>query len=149
MTTGRIGIRSSLMPTRINVARGLVLLGFLLGLNSIYFVIKMVGDPYFLLVPSSHYPPTHSWYIAFRELIGVSATMAAIALAFWAPERYRTRVAWWMCAVLMFGYYGALWVGRPFMASLAAPNVYAELTHIFMTVPAVAGLMVAWPEFSR
>ncbi|MEP7000602.1 MAG: hypothetical protein ABI969_09000, partial [bacterium] len=77
------------------------------------------------------------------------ATMAAIGLAFCANERYRTRIAWWMCAVLMLGFYGAFWIGRPFMPALTTPNAYAEVTHIVMAVPAVTGLLIAWPEFRR
>ena len=49
--------------------------------------------------------------------------------------------------ILMLGFYAPFWVGTPFMAELAAPNMDAEITHLTMAIPALAGCFLARRHF--
>jgi hypothetical protein len=50
--------------------------------------------------------------------------------------------------ILMVGFFAPVWVGVPFMAELAAPNMSAEISHLSMAVPCVLGLILARRHFA-
>jgi hypothetical protein len=130
-------------------ARIFVIAGFLFGWNSLGATVGHMGNDLFLLVPDSPVGQTHSWHHFFRELGGDFGAMAAILVILFAAPRYRTPVTWWVMLILMLGFYAPFWIGVPFMAELAAPNLQAEINHLLMAVPALIGCFLAWPHFMR
>ena len=61
--------------TRMNIARILVVFGFVVGLRSVYFTWSHIGNDLFLLTPESPLALTHSWHHFFRELFGSGKLM--------------------------------------------------------------------------
>ena len=74
-------------------------------------------------------------------------TARGLVILFDAP-RFRSPTMWWIMLILMFGFYGPFWIGVPFMAELAAPNMIAEVAHLLTAVPAVAGCFLARRHFT-
>jgi hypothetical protein len=144
MSTFENGPRSEL---RLWIARGLVIVGFLAGWNSLGATVGHIGNDLFLFVADSPNGPAHSWHHFFRELGGDFGAMAAILMILFAVPRYRSPLAWWVMLVLMIGFYAPFWVGAPFMAELGAPSRAAEINHLVMAVPTVIGCFVAWPFY--
>ena len=128
-------------------ARVLVIMGFLLGYGSLGATIGHVGNDLFLLVEGAPVVQTHSWHHFFRELGGDFGAMAAILLILFAAPRFRTPVTWWAVVILMAGFYAPFWIGVPFMAELAAPDMDAEINHLSMAIPAVLGCILARRHF--
>lgn len=85
----------------------------------------------------------HSWYHALREGFGDVASILAVLLVFMGPARYRNPSSWWVCLILLLGYYLPFWAGMPFVPELRAPSLGAELNHIGQAVLALAGLFYA------
>ena len=134
------------MLTRLNIARALIIFGFLTGLGSLCATVGHIGDPAFMAT-SDFDVQTHTWYHAFREVFGDIAAMAAIVLIVFAPPAYRTPLTWWVGFVLMLGYYLPFWAGMPFMAALSAPGLNAEINHVAQAVLALSGLFYGRKEF--
>ncbi len=130
--------------THIWTVRVLVIAGFLLGYNSLSATVNHVGNDAFLLVGGTQ---THSWHHFFRELGGDFGAMAAILLILFAAPKFRTPIAWWVMLILMIGFYAPFWVGTPFMAELAAPNMGAEINHLMMAIPALLGCFLGKGNF--
>src|SRR5262249_41915829 len=107
-------VEPKMAESRYNIARGLIVLGFILTLGSVWQTFAHIFSPLYLLVPETPTGQTHSWYHFFREGIGDFAKMGAILLLLWGPKTSRTPVTWWVCAVLMFGFYAPFWIGWPF-----------------------------------
>jgi hypothetical protein len=128
-------------------ARVLVIMGFLLGYGSLGATVGHVGNDLFLLVEGAPVVQTHSWHHFFRELGGDFGAMAVILLILFAAPRFRTPVAWWAVVILMAGFYAPFWIGVPFMAELAAPDMDAEINHLSMAIPAVLGCILARRHF--
>ena len=135
------------MLTRLNLARLLVVLGFLVGLGSVAATFGHIGDPAFTARPDFDGGAAHPWYHALREAFGDIAAMAAILLVFFGPARLRNPGAWVVCLILMLGYYLPFWAGMPFIAELRAPAWGAELNHMGQALPALIGLFLARREF--
>lgn len=135
------------MLTRLNIARALLVFGFLYGLTSLLATINHIGDPAYLVQESFGGGQAHSWYHALRETFGDVATLIVVLYVFFAGAGVRQPVTWWICLVLLLGYYLPYWAGMPFMAELAAPSLQAELNHIIQAAFALAGLFTARPVF--
>ncbi len=120
---------------RLNVARALTLIGFLIGLRSVGFTWAHIGDELFVLTADSRLAVTHSWHHFFREVFGDVAAMVVILLMLFVPKPLRRPAVWWSMLILLFGFYAPFWVGVPFMAELAAPSRAAEIQHVLMALP--------------
>ena len=129
------------------IGRILIIVGFLLGYNSISATVRHLGSDAFLLVAESPNGPTHSWHHFLRELGGDFGAMAAILVIVFAAPKYRTSVAWWVMLILMIGFYAPFWVGTPFDPAYGAPNMAAEINHLAMAIPSLIGCFALWPHF--
>lgn len=135
------------MLTRLNIARALLVFGFLYGLTSLLATFNHIGDPAYLVQESFGGGQAHSWYHALREAFGDIATIVVVLFIFFADARVRQPATWWICLVLLLGYYLPYWAGMPFIAELAAPSLQAELNHIIQAAFALAGLFCARKDF--
>lgn len=133
--------------TRINIARALTIIGFAIGLRSVYFTWDHIGNAGFLLTPDSRLAVTHSWHHYFREVFGDVGAMVGVLLILWAPARLRGPLLWWVMLVLLLGFYAPFWVGTPFMAELAAPTMGAEIQHVFMALPPMIAAFLCRKSF--
>lgn len=127
---------------RLNVARALTLIGFLIGLRSVGFTWAHIGDELFVLTADSRLAVTHSWHHYFREVFGDVAAMVVILLILFVPKPLRRPAVWWSMLILLFGFYAPFWVGVPFMAELAAPSRAAEIQHVLMALPPMIGVFL-------
>jgi hypothetical protein len=125
---------------RLNVARALTIIGFLIGLRSVGFTWAHIGDEMFGLTSASPLAVTHSWHHYFREVFGDVAAMVVVLLQ---------PAVWWSMLILLFGFYAPFWVGVPFMAELAAPSMTAEIQHVIMALPPVIGLFLCRSYYFR
>lgn len=132
---------------RLSVARTLLVLGFLVGLFSLLPTFGHIGDPAYLATAGFGGGQHHTWYHALREGMGDVAKLVAILFIFFGAARYRNRGSWWVCLILMSGYYLPFWAGMPFVPELRAPSLGAELNHIGQAVLALAALFWARPVF--
>ena len=135
------------MITRLNIARSLLVFGFLYGMTSLFATFDHIGDPAYLVQESFGGGQAHSSYHALREAFGDIATLVVVLFLFFANARVRQPVTWWICLVLLLGYYLPYWAGMPFMQELAAPSLQAELNHIIQAAFAMAGLFCARRDF--
>jgi hypothetical protein len=135
------------MTARLNAARALLVMGLLIGLMSWKESVGHIGNANFL-VPAFPLVPTHAWYHIFREVCGDVAKMGVFLLLFFGPTHWRTAVAWWICLVLMLGYYAPFWIGEPFLRALSAPIPFAGHVHVAMALFAFVGLALARPSFA-
>ena len=133
--------------TRINVARLLVLLGFGIGLTSLWATFSHIGDPYYLVLPEFENGRAHARYHALREILANVSALIVVLLIFFGRPQDRTGSTWWICFVLMVGYYASYWVGIPFNPELAAPSLRAEVSHVLQASAALSGLFVARRDF--
>jgi hypothetical protein len=133
--------------TNLWTARILVIIGFLLGYNSLSATARHIGSDAVLLVPEAPLAQTHAWHHYFRELGGDFGAMAASLVILFAAPRFRTPVTWWVM-ILMLGFYAPFWVGVPFMSELGAPSMAAEINHLAMAIPALLGCFLAKRHFA-
>ena len=126
---------------RLNIARALVIVGFMIGLTSLYQTVSHIGDPEFLLVGGDIID--HGYYHFFREAGGDIAAMAVVLLFLFCTAENRTSTTWAMAMLVALGYYAPYWVGMPFNESLAAPHMRAEISHSLQAALVVTGLFVA------
>jgi hypothetical protein len=129
--------------TNIWTARILIIAGFLAGWSSIGATVRHIGSEAFLLTSNAPLTPTHSWHHFFRELGGDFGAMTAILVIIFAAPQYRTPLTWSVMLILMVFFYAPFWVGVPFMAELAAPNLGAEINHLSMAIPPLIGCFLA------
>ncbi len=127
---------------RLNVARALTLIGFLIGLRSVGFTWAHIGEELFVLTADSPLAVTHSWHHYFREVFGDVAAMVVILLILFVPKPLRRPAVWWSMLILLFGFYAPFWVGVPFIAELAAPSRAAEIQHVLMALPPMLGVFL-------
>jgi hypothetical protein len=127
---------------RLNVARALTLIGFMIVLRSVGFTWAHIGDELFVLTADSRLAVTHSWHHYFREVFGDVAAMVVILLILFVPKPLRRPAVWWSMLILLFGFYAPFWVGVPFMAELAAPSRAAEIQHVLMALPPMIGVFL-------
>lgn len=135
------------MITQLNIARALLVFGFLYGMTSLLATFNHIGDPAYLVQSSFGGGQAHSWYHALREAFGDIATLVIVLALFFGNEKVRQPHTWWICLVLLLGYYLPYWAGMPFMEELAAPSLQAELNHIIQAFFALAGLFCARKAF--
>ena len=133
--------------SRLNIARILVTIGLLVGLQSLYATFTHIGDPLFILPSGFGGGTTHAWYHALREAVGDIATISVLLLVFFGTPSFRNAGTWWICLILMIGYYSPFWVGMPFNSALAAPTLDAELRHIAQAAIPLIALFIARPYF--
>jgi hypothetical protein len=133
--------------TRINVARILVVTGFAIGLTSLSATFSHIGDPTYLLPPAYENGQTHGWYHALREALGDVAAMGVVLFVFFGRPRDRNAATWWICFIVVVGYYAPYWVGMPFNPALGAPSFAAEISHVLQAFTVLTGLFVARREF--
>jgi hypothetical protein len=133
--------------TRINIARILVVTGFAIGLTSLSATFSHIGDPNYLLPPDYENGQAHAWYHALREAVGDVAAMGVVLFVFFGRPQIRNPGTWWICLMLLVGYYAPYWVGMPFNSALAAPSLTVEVSHVLQALAAVSGVFVAQGEF--
>lgn len=135
------------MNSRLNIARVLIVLGLIVGLESLRQTFMHIGDPLFTLPPEFPSGTKHAWYHALREAVGDVATIAILLLVFLGKDTWRTPVTWWICLILLIGYYSPFWVGMPFNSALAAPSLAIELRHVAQAAIPLTGLFIARSVF--
>ena len=135
--------------TQLNIARALLVFGFLYGLTSLLATFNHIGDPAYLVQAEFGGGQAHSWYHALREAFGDIATLVIVLFLFFADPKVRQPVTWWICLVLLIGYYLPYWAGMPFLDELAAPSLQAELNHIIQAAFALAGLFFSKKDFFK
>lgn len=133
--------------SRLNIGRILIVLGLAIGLESLRATFSHIGDPLFTLPPEFGGGTTHAWYHALREAVGDVATITVLLLVMFAKDSFRTPATWWICLILMIGYYSPFWVGIPFNPALAAPSLAIDLRHMAQAAIPVIGLFVARQAF--
>lgn len=126
---------------KLTLARTLVILGFTIGLASLFPIISHIGDPDFLLVGGD--TVDHGYYHFFREAGGDIAAMIAVLYFLFSPSDKRNSTTWTMSFIIAVGYYAPYWAGMPFNESLAAPHISAEIGHVLQASLVFIGLIVA------
>lgn len=126
-------------------ARALVLIGFVAGWGSLGATFEHIGDPSTLMTAAE--VPTHSWHHFLRELGAQFAIMAAMLVILGMQPAQRTPAAWWVMLILTLGFYAPFWIGLPFDAAYGAPSMSAELNHLAMALPVLAGVLLAWRHY--
>lgn len=135
------------MVSRLNIGRVLIVIGFLVGWESLYQTFNHIGDPLFMISPEHPGGDTHAWYHTLRELMGDIGTIVAVICVMFAPSHWRIPATWWVSLIILLGYYSPFWIGIPFNSELAAPDMEAEIRHIIQAVSALTGLFVARSAF--
>lgn len=135
--------------TPLNIARVLVVVGLIIGLESLYQTFNHIGDPLFRISPEHPGGADHAWYHCLRELLGDIATIIILLTVFFGKEWFRTPAAWWLALIAHVGYVLPFWAGMPFNSSLAAPDLEAEIRHILQAVLPLAGIFIARKEFFK
>ena len=135
------------MINQLNIARAMLVFGFCYGLASLLATFTHIGDPAYLVQSNFGGGQAHSWYHALREACGDIATIVIVLYLFFANEKVRQPLTWWISLVLLLGYYLPYWIGMPFMAELGAPSLQAEINHIVQAFFALAGLFCARKAF--
>ena len=132
---------------KLNIAKGLLVIGIIIGLKSWWQTISYIGDETYLLIPEFGKGKYHAWYHAFREAIGDLSAMIILLILFFGRRSWRTPKTWWIGLILMIGYYAPFWIGTPFVPQLGAPHMTAELIHLGMAIPPIKGLFIAKKYF--
>ena len=135
--------------SRLNIARALILLGLVVGLESLRQTFFHIGDPLYTLPPEFGGGETHAWYHALREAMGDIATIVVVLMVFFGSPRFRNMASWWICLILLIGYYSPFWIGIPFNSALAAPSIAVDLRHLVQAAIPLIGLLVARTEFAK
>lgn len=133
--------------SKLNISRILVVIGMIIGIKSLAATFGHIGDPLYTLPEEFGGGTTHAWYHALREAMGDIGTIVVILLLFFGTASFRTRETWWVCLILMFGFYSPFWIGMPFNSALAAPTLEAELRHIASAAIPLIGLFLARKNF--
>lgn len=133
--------------TKLNIGRFLIVLGLVVGIESLRQTFSHIGDPLYTVMPQFGGGTTHAWYHALREAVGDVATISILLLVLFAKDSWRTPATWWISLILMFGYYSPFWIGIPFNSALAAPSFAIDLRHMAQAAIPVIGLFVARAAF--
>jgi len=133
--------------SRLTIARILIAIGFIVGIESLWATFGHIGDPLFTLPEAFGGGTTHAWYHALREAMGDVATIVVLLLLFFGPSRFRNSSTWWVALILMIGYYSPFWIGMPFNSALAAPTLEAEIRHIVQAAIPLSALFLARKDF--
>lgn len=134
--------------SKLTIARILIAVGMIIGIESLMATFGHIGDPLFTLPEEFGGGTTHAWYHALREAMGDIGTIVVLLLVFFGAASFRTPATWLICLILMIGYYSPFWVGMPFNSALAAPNLEAELRHIAQAAIPLIALFLAKGEFA-
>lgn len=134
-------------PSKLNIARGTLVLGLLIGMISFMATIGHIGNPDYLLIPGTDELQTHAWYHALREATGDVASMGILLLTFFGQKAWRTRTTWIICLIIMVGYFAPFWIGAPFSPALNAPSWAAEIVHVIMAALPFTALFLARQDF--
>ncbi len=133
--------------TKLNIGRALIILGIIVGVESLRQTFSHIGDPLYTVQPEFGGGTTHALYHALRAAMGDIATIAVLLAILFGPAGWRSPATWWISMMLMFGYYPPFWIGMPFNAELAAPSVSIEIRHIAQAAVPVIGLFLARSAF--
>ncbi|MDB4511862.1 hypothetical protein N9060_00225 [Arenicella sp.] len=133
--------------SKLNIARILVAIGMIIGVESLAATFGHIGDPLYTLPEEFGGGTTHAWYHALREALGDIGTIVVLLLVFFGAASFRSRATWWISLILMAGYYLPFWVGAPFNSALAAPTLEAELRHIAQAAIPLIALFIARKDF--
>jgi hypothetical protein len=134
--------------TRMNIARILIVTGFVIGLTSLSATFSHIGDSNYLLPPDYENGQTHGWYHALREAVGDVAAMGVVLFVFFGKPQGRNPATWWICLILVLGYYLPYWVGMPFNPALGAPSLVVEISHGLQALAASSAVFVARRAFN-
>jgi len=134
--------------SRLNIARVLLAAGLAIGIESLRATFTHIGDPLYTLPEAFSGGTTHAWYHALREAMGDVGTIVALLLVFFGRPTFRNTATWWVCLILMFGYYSPFRIGIPFNSALAAPNLAIDIRHSIQAALPVIALFVARKEFN-
>lgn len=126
---------------QLNIARILIITGFLIGLSSLYQTVSHIGNPEFLLIAGDTL--NHGYYHFFREACGDIAAMITILYFLFSSPCHRTPTTWLMSFIIATGYYAPYWVGMPFNDALSAPHMRAEIAHVLQAAFVFAGLIIS------
>ena len=133
--------------SKLNAARALILIGVLVGVESLIQTFMHIGDPLFLISADHPGGPEHAWYHAFREAIGDIATITITLTVFFGKPWFRSPATWYITLIALVGYYAPFWVGIPFNSALAAPTIEAEIRHIIQAAVPLSALFLAKKDF--
>lgn len=133
--------------SRLTIARVLIAIGLVVGIESLWATFGHIGDPLFTLPAAFGGGTKHAWYHALREAMGDIGTIAVLILLFFGPAKFRNSSTWWVALILMIGYYSPFWVGMPFNSALAAPTLEAEIRHIVQAAIPLSALFLARKDF--
>ncbi|MCH8137123.1 MAG: hypothetical protein IIB77_14200 [Proteobacteria bacterium] len=133
--------------SRLTIARILIAIGLVVGIESLWATFGHIGDPLFTLPEAFGGGTTHAWYHVLRETMGDIGTIAVLILLFFGPAKFRNASTWWVALILMIGYYSPFWVGMPFNSALAAPTIEAEIRHIVQAAIPLFALFLARKDF--
>lgn len=133
--------------SKLNIARVLIVIGMIIGIESLWATFGHIGDPLYTVKEQFGGGTTHAWYHALREAMGDIGTIVVLLLVFFAAASFRTKETWWICLILMFGFYSPFWIGMPFNSALAAPNLEAEIRHILSAAIPLVALFLARKDF--
>ena len=134
---------------RLNIARVLTIVGFLVGLRSVGFTWAHIGDAGFVLTSESRLAVEHSWHHFFREVFGDASAMIVVLILLYVPQQLRHPIVWWSMLILLLGFYAPFWAGAPFMVELAAPSMSAEIQHLIMAVPPMVGVFLCRSYYTQ
>ena len=132
---------------KLNIARALILIGLLVGLESLMQTFMHVGDPLFLISANHPGGQEHAWYHALREAVGDIATITITLTVFFGKPWFRNPATWYITLIALIGYYAPFWVGIPFNPALAAPTMEAEIRHIIQAAVPLSALFLAKKDF--
>ena len=133
--------------SRLTIARILIAIGLVVGIESLWATFGHIGDPLFTLPEAFGGGTTHAWYHVLRETMGDIGTIAVLILLCFGPAKFRNASTWWVALILMIGYYSPFWVGMPFNSALAAPTIEAEIRHIVQAAIPLFALFLARKDF--
>lgn len=137
------------MLNRLNIGRALVVIGLIIGLESLRMTFVHIGDPLFTISTDHPGGTFHSWYHVLREGVGDVGAIVALLMIMFAPANARSPWLWWIGLAIMIGYFSPFWIGMPFIEELRAPNIGAEVRHILQAAMAVIGLIIAKPNYKN
>lgn len=132
---------------KLNIARVLILIGIVVGLESLWQTFNHIGDPLFRISVDHPGGADHAWYHALREFVGDIATITILLVVFFGKSWFRSPATWYLTLIALIGYYAPFWVGMPFNSSLAAPTLEAEIRHIIQAAVPLGALFLARGAF--
>ncbi len=133
--------------SKLNIARVLILIGIVVGAESLMQTFNHIGDPLFRISVDHPGGADHAWYHALREAVGDISTITIMLVVFFGKAWFRNPATWCLTLIALVGYYAPFWVGMPFNSSLAAPTWEAEFRHILQAAVPITAMFIARKDF--